>query len=277
MQDNNWQRLTKQIAEQHLPHALLLHGEHDTNKLQFALKLAGAILCQEPISGVGACGNCRSCHLYAAETHPDLFLIEPEEGKKNIPVDAIRELITELGMTAQQGGKKVAIITPAELMNRSSANSLLKTLEEPTVDTTIILISSAIEELLPTIRSRCQLVKFTLPAQATNRNHLTPEQQQLITDELNSACQNVANIVTIARAWSKTGVENKLKELQIWFVEYAKQQAVKNSISPVVFEFADQLTEAVTAVRNNNPNPQLLIEGVLIAWVAMVHKSNRVK
>jgi DNA polymerase-3 subunit delta' len=101
--------------------------------------------------------------LLAAGTHPDLLWIEPEEAGKGIPVDRIRAVGDFLALKGQYGGRQIVLINPAEAMNRFSANSLLKTLEEPTDDALLILLSSQPSLLLPTIRSRCQQVVFQRP------------------------------------------------------------------------------------------------------------------
>jgi DNA polymerase-3 subunit delta' len=99
-------------------------------------------------------------------SHPDLQLIGPEEATKSgeIKVDRIRSLSAGASLTAKSGGYKVVLIHPADRMNLAAANSLLKTLEEPTANTVLMLVSSYPSRLLPTIRSRCQRFEFVQPA-----------------------------------------------------------------------------------------------------------------
>ena len=106
------------------------------------------------------CGNCKSCILYNAGNHPDIMHLTPEEEGKAIKVELVRDLIAFMQQTSQYGRKKIAIIDPAESMNRSSANSLLKTLEEPPANTLFILNTHQPGRLPVTIRSRCQRLNF---------------------------------------------------------------------------------------------------------------------
>jgi DNA polymerase-3 subunit delta' len=92
-------------------------------------------------------------------------LLSPPEGKKQIVVEQVRELCAELAMTSYSSGYKVAIVDPAERMNVSAANSLLKTLEEPTDNTLLILVRSRLDTLPATVASRCQRLRFAVPAE----------------------------------------------------------------------------------------------------------------
>ncbi|BFM16317.1 DNA polymerase III subunit delta' [Maricurvus nonylphenolicus] len=157
-----WQRLLTQHEQQKLPHALLLAGSRGLGKRQFAVAFGQLLLCAAPQQG-RSCGACRSCELNSAQTHPDILLIEPEEAGKAIKIDQIRQVSEFVAKTAQQGGRKVVMVAPAEAMNVNSANALLKSLEEPAGDTTLILVSHTPSQVMPTIRSRCQQLSFPVP------------------------------------------------------------------------------------------------------------------
>jgi DNA polymerase-3 subunit delta' len=150
--------------QKRLSHALLFTGVQGLGKRQLALRLAKAILCnksqQEP------CEECHSCHLIAAESHPDFKLIEPEQAGSFIKIDQIRELTQFASETAMQGNNRVLVVNPANAMNIYAANALLKTLEEPAPNTILILISDQSSRLPATIRSRCQKVVFQKPSTA---------------------------------------------------------------------------------------------------------------
>ncbi|WP_343572805.1 DNA polymerase III subunit delta' [Pseudomonas sp.] len=151
-----WQQgLWRQLSgrERHA-HAYLLHGPAGIGKRVLAETLVHLLLCQKPTNGK-ACGQCKACQLLAAGTHPDFFLLEPEEPEKPIRVDQVRELVDFVVQTAQLGGRKVVLLEPAEAMNLNAANALLKSLEEPSGDTVLLLISHQPSRLLPTIKSRC--------------------------------------------------------------------------------------------------------------------------
>ena len=163
---------------QDLPAALLLSGQAGLGKRATALFLARGLLCESGRDGLGACGNCPSCSLLAAGTHPDLRLVElaseeetadadePASAKKpakQISVDRIRLLGDFVAMTAHRGRSKVILIAPAEALHPSASNALLKMLEEPPPDTRFVLVSHHPERLLATIRSRCFHVPFSAP------------------------------------------------------------------------------------------------------------------
>ena len=157
-----WQQLAGR--SQHA-HAYLLHGPAGIGKRALAERLMARLLCQTP-AGLDACGHCKSCHLLAAGTHPDNFILEPEEADKAIKVDQVRTLVGFVVQTAQLAGRKVVLVEPAEAMNLNAANALLKSLEEPSGDTVLLLISHQPSRLLPTVKSRCVQQACPLPSEA---------------------------------------------------------------------------------------------------------------
>jgi len=182
---SHWQELGQSIDHQKLLHAIMFAGPKDIGKGQLARALAYRILCESPVDGL-ACGKCRGCELNKAGTHPDLSLLMPEEGSKAIKVDQVREVTQFLTKTSQQGGYKLVIIEPTEAMNGSSANALLKSLEEPSGNTLLILVCHNPSSVLPTIRSRCQIRLLPLPPKEQLINWLSPllPAQSLRADEL---------------------------------------------------------------------------------------------
>ena len=170
-QEAQWQPLIRNMHSGRLPHALLLRGAPGIGKGTFAKALGWRVLCNET-SGLYACGHCKSCALIQAGNHPDLLHIEPEAVGKPIKIDAIRQVNLFARKTAQQGGQRVIIINPAEAMNINAANALLKSLEEPGGNTVFILVSARSADMLPTIRSRCQMVTLPMPEPALAKNWL---------------------------------------------------------------------------------------------------------
>ena len=162
-QQEAWQRVQQQIAQNKIPHALLLSGQQGIGKWRFAQSLADYLLCLSPKAEL-ACGKCRSCQLLAAHSHPDKKVVVPEEEGKAIKIEQIRELSQMVAKTAQQGGRKVIILGPAEQLNINAANALLKSLEEPAGDTVLILFTHVQSAVMATIRSRCQLVFMMAPS-----------------------------------------------------------------------------------------------------------------
>jgi len=157
-----WDGLTARTRH---AHAYLFGGLPGVGKRLFAEAFAASLLCLQPESG-HACGHCRSCQLRQAGSHPDRLVVEPEEQGKAIRIDAIRQLADFMGQTAQQGGRKVIILHPAEAMNLNAANALLKSLEEPSAETYLLLVSDQPSRLLPTIRSRCRVQTLPTPSHA---------------------------------------------------------------------------------------------------------------
>ncbi len=170
-QSEQWSHITKQYHDDTLPHAFLFTGLKGIGKLHFAHSLVAFLLCEDKKSSQ-ACGECKQCRLTIAQTHPDFRLTEPEDGGRIIKVDAIRSLVEFFTLSSLQGGQKITILCPAEALNNNAANALLKTLEEPAGHSLIILISHSAGKLLPTIRSRCQVIDFDTPSPKLAREWL---------------------------------------------------------------------------------------------------------
>ena len=145
-----------------LGHAYLFVGPAGIGKHTLARELARALLCETPSRSLAACGKCGSCTLVDAGTHPDLILTARPEDKVDLPIELIRELIEHLSLKPARGGRKVAILDDADDMSDVAANAFLKTLEEPSPGSVLILIGGpAPERQFSTIVSRCQVVAFT--------------------------------------------------------------------------------------------------------------------
>jgi len=160
-QESLWQQMAGR--EQHA-HAYLLHGPIGIGKRALAERLMHRLLCQRPL-GLDACGECKSCLLLAAGSHPDNYVLEPEEADKAIKVDQVRDLVSFVVQTAQMGGRKVVLIEPVESMNINAANALLKSLEEPSGNTVLLLVTHQPSRLLPTVKSRCVQQACPLPSE----------------------------------------------------------------------------------------------------------------
>lgn len=172
-----WNTLGQRAERGSLPHALLLGGAEGLGKRAFAEAFVRARLCEHPRGGF-ACGACRACALLEAGTHPDRILVTLEVNEKTdkarseIVVEQIRTLSARLAMSTQLGGWQVAVIDPADAMNAAAANALLKTLEEPTPSSLILLVADQPWRLPATIRSRCQRVDFVFPTREESERWL---------------------------------------------------------------------------------------------------------
>ncbi len=164
-QNTIWLRLQQMRDSGRLPHALLFSGPQGVGKELFAQLFAKSLLCQEPDSSGLPCGHCQPCHLLVSGVHPDFTNIAPDAESKSgeILVDTIRGLAFSTTLTSTAGSHRIVLLRPAERMSNSAANAFLKTLEEPPLGTLMILISDRPSRLLPTIRSRCQLIGFATP------------------------------------------------------------------------------------------------------------------
>ena len=175
-----------------LPHAVLLHGARGIGKRHLATAFAQLLLCESPRASQ-ACGACPSCRLLAADNHPDFRWLMPaadlpvrdddesesEEGddaaettasgrskkppSREIVIDQVRRLADFFGVSSHRGGRRVVLLAPAESLNAVAANALLKILEEPPPDAVFLGVSHEIDAVLPTIRSRCVLIRVAGP------------------------------------------------------------------------------------------------------------------
>ncbi len=164
-----WRLLQQARAQGRPPHALLLHGPPGMGKAHFARLLAQSALCGSPDEEGLPCGHCRDCRLFAAGNHPDLLWLEPPADKTQIHVDQVRAIGEFLALKPQYGRAQCVVLQPAEALNESAANSLLKTLEEPTPGALLMLVTPRPAALAATIRSRCQHFLFAPPATGTLR------------------------------------------------------------------------------------------------------------
>ena len=179
-----------------LPNAILLHGQSGIGKFAFAVELSKALLCESSNTSK-PCNQCEACHWFNAGNHPDFIALVPEthrkflpqtdfesdetpkrgkaskedadgevsekKEKKNISIEETRNAIESLAIGSHRGGYRVILIYPLELLRPDSANTLLKSLEEPPANTIFILLADRVDRVLPTIRSRCRLLTAPRP------------------------------------------------------------------------------------------------------------------
>ena len=196
--------LSNQITQHCLPHAILINGAQGSGKNELAQWLVQVLHCQQPnintsdaiqpLPLLSACGHCKCCQLYQSKTSPDH--IEITALKNSIGVDSIRQASHFLEKKSQMGGNQTVLIPMAEKMTTSAANALLKTLEEPSDDSIIVLLSNDMASLLPTIISRCRL--YTIRPLVGDA---------LLSHELNQVLNHeVPNDVLLEHSESKSGV-----------------------------------------------------------------------
>lgn len=164
--------LKRVIGSGKIPHAFLFTGIEGVGKTTTALAFCQAINCLEPVNYEG-CGRCRNCRRMTSGNFPDLKFVEPDG--QFIKIEQIRELNRDICFMPVEGAYRVVVINRAELMNQESANSFLKTLEEPPPGNVIILKVKEPRDLLPTIVSRCQKIPFRPLPRSAVREYLMHE------------------------------------------------------------------------------------------------------
>jgi DNA polymerase-3 subunit delta' len=269
---------------QRVPHAILLQGASGIGKRNLAAWLSAALLCEsKPSSGLDRCGTCTSCTLIAAGTHPDLNWVVPEEDKQQVSIDQLREACERLTRTSFRQGYKIAIIDPAHQMTPAAANSLLKTLEEPTRDSLLILITSRPSSLLATIRSRCQRVSVCGPSADQAVEWLSVKTGQRASEpllafagraplraleyangrfealndsmsrSLGALLSKRTDVTQVAAEWAKDDLDDRLIWADLWLNSWARQ---------VLSGTADQFTFPAPNAHLPSPPRTLNISGV---------------
>lgn len=161
-QQKLWENFSFRIQSNQLPHALLFSGITGMGKSQFALHLIQTLLCHHKNKDHADC-NCRNCHLIQTKVHPNLLWVTSEKKDHAIKIDQVRAVSEFCQQSSLSGEYKMAVLCDAHTMNRHSANALLKTLEEPSSQTILCLITDQYGLLPATIKSRCQRIEFHTP------------------------------------------------------------------------------------------------------------------
>lgn len=159
-----WATVAGSIRDGRLGHALLIAGPDGAGKRHFAACIAAALWCRTPDADGSACGRCADCLQVVSGAHSGYFVIRVEDGKRDISIDQVRALSEKLSITQHDGRAKVAIVEPADALNLNGINALLKTIEEPTPSSHLLLVSSRPQALTATLRSRCQRLRIAVPS-----------------------------------------------------------------------------------------------------------------
>lgn len=273
---NSLNQLSQYLTQGRIPQALLLVGRKGLGKYLLAEYFAQSLMCTDRKADGVFCGDCQSCTLFKAKTHPDYFEIIPEAEGKIIGIDVIRQLTVKLSLKPQFESYRIVIINPADSLNNASANAFLKYLEEPTERTCIILITDKQAKLTATIRSRCQKLLIAAPDKKTFNDWLlqqgiqdkqdvllsltggSPLQARQLSDDsvlqLRVKCFNdwVAltekkeNFIALAEQWQKLG-KSEIDFLIFWLISWVVDmiklnydQADKTLFNP---DFARNLQE----------------------------------
>lgn len=321
-QSDLWLELSSLAMQQRLAHALLLSGPAGVGKRHFARALAAFILCERR-SGY-ACGQCRSCLQIAAGTHPDATQIsvdghlsltaspdsqpetllihwepKPENKRREISIDAVHSAISQLTQMSHYGGSRVVLVEPAELLNESSANALLKLVEEPPAGTQILFIAERPSQLKPTLRSRCQRIRFSLPDPQMALDWARDQGLAVDAETLEEACGAPLAAralledegMALRRQWQELWIavarqkkdplsaagaidKEQLVEHLAWLYGWLLRQlraAVGSGAGERSEALGEMLGEVIEARRRaaTTASPQLLLEALLVLWLRL--------
>jgi len=316
-QKKSVQRLVELKQQQRLPHAILVEVGTCVDSRSFGWYLVSALLCEKPGQDLLPCGSCKHCVLMRANNYPDFTFTTLEENdkthklNKDIKISQIRRLIHQLALTSNLKGGKLALIYPAEKMNQSAANSLLKTLEEPADQATLILLTHNAGKLPITIRSRCQTIALNNPDTEQALAWLTD--QGIDSADIDDYLAFAGNDAQLALVLSEQGFIEHLKQFRTLLQDYLNEELnivelinrlkhldqdtlrllVNNTITSCIHDYLAyplndmikrQLGSLIDLTKHsnftlqteeNNLNFQLQLEDVLISFKQIQNRGNK--
>jgi len=286
------EKFRRALQKGRLASTFLFVGPAGIGKRAFALKLAQGFLCERvPAERLEPCGECPSCHQVLSLNHPDVDLVAKPADRAFIPVELLigdlehrmrAGLCYNIALKPYSGRQKIAIIDDADYLNKEGANCLLKTLEEPPPDSVLILIGTSEQRQLPTIRSRCQIVRFAPLAEGDIANLLVEKGLCPDASAARVAASHSEGSLERAVWWTDSGVvEFRAELLRILrqadfelqpaakmigqFVEEAgKESALKRQRLRFVVSLAEELYRAALVTRESG---QTVRDGELKAGV----------
>ncbi len=268
-------KLQSLVLANTLPHAWLFAGAVDSIKLTVATEFSQWLLCTNKQQV--ACGSCKSCHLFAAQNHPDFYEITKQQDKSTIVIDDVRSLPDFVVGKPQFGSYKILLLHPAESMQKQAANSILKNLEDPAGNTIFILLAKHTQLLLKTIVSRCQVLNFSAPSNGVAV--LTTGMAKMTTDLTNLWVYKSVTVVQIVEQWIKQWPNEVLYWFELVLTTLIRFKYTReNTDSIVAIALLDQvlavnrlwrMLESLRQARywygtNHNPNLQLILEDLLL-------------
>lgn len=322
-----WLELTALTPQGRLAHALLLSGPAGIGKRHFARAFAAFLLCEQRRDH--ACGQCRACTQLAAGTHPDANLLsvdghvaltllgdeppdtmlvhwepKPDSKRKDISIGAVHSAIKQLTQISHYGGSRVVLIEPADLLNESSANALLKLVEEPPKGTHLLFVCERPSQLKATLRSRCQRIRMATPSTEVALGWLRQQSgsdagealaeaggaplralelvagegvaQRLAWRELWTAvARQQRDPLTAAASIDKDSLPEHLRWASAWLLQLLRSSVQQNPGSPELHEGLDtMLAEVLDAQRRatGTASPIFLLESLLVQWLRVGRK-----
>lgn len=269
-----------------LPNAVLIHGQSGIGKFEFAIELARALLCEASV-GSKPCNQCEACRWFDSGNHPDFIALVPEthrkllphgnfdseidapkkskissadsdtdapekKEKKSISIEDARSAIEGLSIGAHRGGNRVILVYPLEMLRADSANTLLKSLEEPPNNTIFILIADRLDRVLLTIRSRCRLICAPRPDRVIGL------------DWLRTQLSSVSNL-----KMSDAEVES------IYDEQGGAPYAVRDSL--IARHNQDEKDELTISIQASRYLLQAMSQGVRINWLDAADKTQKAR
>jgi DNA polymerase III subunit delta' len=257
-------QLKRAIEGDRVPHAYLLSGPSAAPMTEMALALAAALNCHRA-PGEG-CGECDACAKIAAGIHPDVVTLIREGAAQIVPIESVRtQVIARIGLPPHEADLRVFIVEEATAMAPPAANALLKTLEEPPARTLFVLCTTAPEQLLPTIRSRCQRIRLGAgDVVASEQDPARADRIARLADELASTTPHPTLAARIAEG--KGDAPPILVAAAQRLHAQARLAATSSDIATA--RLASSRAQAVmswhTAVAIHNANAQLALESLLV-------------
>lgn len=229
--DRNIEIFRRSLRSGKTSHAYIFEGPPGCGRRKTALALIQALYCENVSDD--ACGVCASCRKVAGGSHADIHFLEPLPDKRDITIAQLRDLQRDLTLRPYEAPRKACIMEPADRMNVNSANSFLKTLEEPPGNAIIILLTENADMLLATIRSRCQLIRFA---------PLSPEHIEKLLEKGGMPSSDAALAAQMADGSMQKALELDNEELaarQELMLKHLENLSLKRIVS--VFDASEQI------------------------------------
>lgn len=287
-----WQKLKQSIDNDRCPQSLLLVGSHHEQLLAFTAQLSQYIICQN--RSATSCMQCVDCEMVSRGEHPDIIWIKPDKLFGPIKIDQIREMNQQIFLTAQRSKKKIIFIDSADSMNTAAANALLKTLEEPTENSLFVLLARQLSTILPTVLSRCQIIKGIADEKICFNNILGEDstytldsEKRLLIQETEFALAEILQLLEkktlpfrLITHWNKYDIHHVLWFLYLIYTQLLvlkfTQTLIQEPLSPLFYKLNGCLTpmmifNQITKINailkklshNMNINSTLVLEDLL--------------
>ncbi|MGL5741422.1 MAG: DNA polymerase III subunit delta' C-terminal domain-containing protein [Legionella sp.] len=237
-----WCQIQSAWGSGRMPQAMMFVGSFDAAYTDFVTHFKQLLFCNK--KGAEPCRECTSCQMVLRDEHPDVILVKPEKNGGPIKIDQIRALQNDVYLTPQCAQHHLIVIESADRMNTAAANSLLKILEEPTQHTVFLLLARQISTVLPTVLSRCQIVRFSSSDYLSSMNllglvndypedsgqALIAQQSELILDGLIAVIENKEHPCAVAAQWSQFEIGFLLWFLYLVYAQLQLMQ-INSSVS----------------------------------------------